>query len=269
MTGNSQLTVDVSPLVEALQLAARVTTQGMRRVVANAGVRLVFGSRSDGVVGAMRRTPYVEIERIDSELEEVDHVSGPKTNFGKANNLGGLTWTKGMMIAMQRTNPNSPYSLSTDNRWPLAYAGGLKGAARWRFFADAAERMKISRHSSTHFLQRGWKDAGLQAMGAARAARGVVVDVPATVEVVGEEKGNTELGRASESIGTHTYSLTLENLIGTGLVYPNLSTKRNNALIEHGTGPLQEAISEVAGAMNSRYLPRLQAAIEREWNKIK
>ena len=60
------------------------------------------------------------------------------------------------MIAVQRANPTSPFSLLTGNRWPVAYPGGLRGYDRWAFFKAVADRMKPARHSSTHFLQSGW-----------------------------------------------------------------------------------------------------------------
>lgn len=270
MNPSVNASVNVSTLIEALKVTAATTTRDMRQVIANTGVNLVAGSPRDGIVGAIKRTPYVEIETIDAELEAVDHVSGPRGKWGKSVGLGGLTWTHGMMIAVMRTNPNSPYSISTDNRWPLAYAGGLRGAARWRFFADAAERMKASRHSSTHFLQKGWADVARRAIQRLRGIRsGNIIDVVAAVEDVGEQKGNAELGRVTETSSAHSYSITLANLIGTGMVYPHLSAERNHALLEHGTGPLQAAVDETAAALVSRYLPRLGARIKKQWSEFK
>lgn len=90
--------------------------------------------------------PFADIAEIDASLDEVVRVS-EKT---------GAAWTRGMVIAQQRTNPNSPYSLATGNRWPLAKPGGPRGSfENYQFYFNAAERMKLRRHSSTHFLQAG------------------------------------------------------------------------------------------------------------------
>lgn len=88
--------------------------------------------------------PAADIAEIDANLDEVVRVA-------KAGDV-----TRGMEIAMQRTNPNSPYSVATGNRWPLAKPGGKRGSAeKFLYYQMAAERMKARRHSSTHFLQAG------------------------------------------------------------------------------------------------------------------
>ncbi len=88
--------------------------------------------------------PFADIAEIDANLEEVVRVgkNGPVT--------------RAMTIAAQRTNPSSPYSKATGNRWPLVSPSGKRGSLEnYQFFQAAAERMKLRRHSSTHFLQAG------------------------------------------------------------------------------------------------------------------
>ena len=77
--------------------------------------------------------PAADIAEIDASLDEVVRVS-EKT---------GAVWTRGMVIAQQRTNPKSPYSIATGNRWPLVKPGGKRGSLEnYQFFLEAAERMK-------------------------------------------------------------------------------------------------------------------------------
>lgn len=87
--------------------------------------------------------PFTEIATIDAELDTVVRVT-----------KDGRTWTRGMTIAQQRTNPNSAYSLATGNRWPLAKPTG-SNIQKFQYYQAAAERMKLRRHSSTHFIQSG------------------------------------------------------------------------------------------------------------------
>ena len=201
--------------------------------------------------------PAVEISTIDSELEMVDHVSNLNPRFIKQGlathgslRVGGLVWTKGMMIAVMRTNPNSPYSQSTGNRWPLAYAGGLKGFDRWQFFQQAAERMQSTRHSSTNFLQAGVTpiireglaspyyryNASFGSRREARADRNPLNTV-----------GSEELG--SMVIDVEAIVVTCSNNVGDSSGGSNdvLAAKHREALIRKGTRPLEEAIAiEVA-----------------------
>lgn len=215
-------------------------------------------------VNAQKNTRFVDVSRIDQELDVVDHVSKGRGKF--AQSLGGLEWTRGMMIALQRTNPNSPFSLETGNRWPLAYPGGMKGAARWRFFITAAERMKSARHSSTHFLQSGWK-APIKA----------AFTNPAFQHSKKYRNANSALSEASNPLNTldtgrlgdfqlkimgSDVSVTAENDIGerTGGGQGNrvLDDKHRNALIEYGSQPLKDAVYKEESVMNSEIDRRLK-----------
>ena len=206
---------------------------------------------------AQKLTPFVETATIDSELDvDVTPIrKGTRTATQRfKSQLAPLPWTRGMMIALQRTNPNSPYSLSTGNRWPLAYPGGLRGQYRWRFFEEAAERMKMSRHSSTHFLQTGWTPAIRTGVASPyyryNASFGSRRDAAA---IPNSGVGDLKSGDV-EQLGTMTIDLlgdecvvTTSNDIGGEGTNDVLLEKYRAALIEHGTRPLEEAIEmEVA-----------------------
>ena len=225
--------------------------------------------------------PAADISAIDEALDMVDHVSNQNPRFvrqGLATHgslrVGALAWTEGMMIAIQRTNPNSPYSKSTGNRWPVAYAGGLRGYERWSYFKDVAERMKLSRHSSTHYIQAGCTpviregldsplyryNASFGSRQQARAIRnplntvspealgGMVIDVEAIVvtgyNAVGEPEGGSN---------------------------DVLAAEHRRATIEYGLPPLEEAVAmEVAAGekeLQIRFFMKTQG-LSREMVKI-
>lgn len=146
--------MDTSGLSRAIPLAV---ARGRRTVAEQAVTSLgwIF-------VNAQKATPFVEVADIDAELAVIVRVANrnPKaTRKGQEIHVNPEPWTEGMMIALQRTNPASPFSVATGNRWPLFYSGGLRGYTRYQFFQAAAARMQATRHSSTHFLKAGYSFA--------------------------------------------------------------------------------------------------------------
>jgi hypothetical protein len=197
--------------------------------------------------------PAVDIATIDSELETVDHVSRGSGKFLKskfAQSLGGLTWTVGMMIAVQRTNPNSPFSLETGNRWPLAKPAGKRGSIEnWRYFVDAAERMQSARHSSAHFLQTGVTPIirrGLESpyykYNPAFGTRREQAAIPNDLNTISPD----QLGTMTIDLMGDDCLVTASNDIGEpeGKSNDVLAAKHRRALIEYGTPPLEEAIAQ-------------------------
>jgi len=201
--------------------------------------------------------PFVEIATIDSDLEEV--VSPAK---GRKPAI-----TMGQMVVMERANPNSKYSKLTGNRWPVVFgykpsdfsipADYRHGGFRENAFAlwleavvdPIVERMKSSRHSSTHFLQSGIKPIirqGLESpyykynpqFGTRRELR--AQDNPLntldsnqlggmTIDLMGDDCLVTSSNDAGEPEG------------GSNDV---LAAKHRRALIEYGTPPLEAAIAQ-------------------------
>src|ERR1019366_3694215 len=197
--------------------------------------------------------PAVDIATIDSELEKVDHVSRGSGKFAKskfAQSLGGLTWTVGMMIAVQRTNPNSPFSIETGNRWPLAKPAGKRASIEnWRYFVDAAERMQSARHSSAHFLQTGVTPIirrGLESpyykYNPAFGTRREQAAIPNDLNTISPD----QLGTMTIDLMGDDCLVTASNDIGEpeGKSNDVLAAKHRRALIEYGTPPLEEAIAQ-------------------------
>jgi hypothetical protein len=189
----------------------------------------------------------------------------PRWNGKTEIHVGALQWTEGMMIALARTNPNSPYSRETGNRWPLAYAGGLRGFDRWWFFKQAAERMQSSRHSSTHFLQHGWAPAlkRLWSDPAYYAGRSRVNIRGQALINEGNSLSPDHLGQAVIELTGDSCVVMAENAVGQD-GNEVLDAKHRAALIREGTPPLQQAVykeeAAIAGKMQEyfdRDMPQL------------
>ena len=221
-------------------------------------------------LNAQKATPFVSVARIDAELD-VDRTPARGTartttqKFAQANKLGKLPWTEGMMIALQRTNPNSPYSKSTGNRWPLAYTKGMKGQMRWRFFQQAAERMKSSRHSSTHFLQAGWKKVVRNLFAHPLFQHAKKYRNAGTVGNEGMNKsdygllGNLDIMQAGSACVV-TASNDIGDRVGSGNAI--LDAKHRAALLAHASGPLQDAVIREEGAMLAEIEKRLRDSLK-------
>ena len=173
-----------------------------------------------------------------------------------------------MLIAVMRTNPNSPYSLATDNRWPVAKPGFARGDYRnWEYFRDAAERMKSSRHSSTHFLRSGWKSVKQQirAMGYRISGIGDAGDQNELNTLDQLQFGSVERGGQ----GSPSQFITISNTVGISSKLPNLDRERNAALLAYGTPALQRACDEQAQEMRDWNLNKdLEAELVAEWNSV-
>jgi hypothetical protein len=159
-----------------------------------------------------------------------------------------------MAITIARMNPQSAYSLSTGNRWPVASQGGwhamIKGFARaygaqnaYSMALDAirpiAERMVRARHSSPGFLKKSWIDLKVAlipfAMGQSNPFGGGGMLTNYADVSPAKEGSSMAVCRVSNTLGTG-YQTTKE-----------LSEKYNEA---------NHRIAE----------PRLQAAISREFD---
>lgn len=196
--------------------------------------------------------PFVDIAKIDSELETVDHVSNqhPKFNSAGTMRVGPLAWTVGMMIAVQRTNPNSPYSLSTGNRWPLEKPGFKRGDYQnWEYFRDAALRMQSARHSSAHFLQSGIKPIIRQGLASPyykyNPQFGTRRELKAQDNPLNTLDSN-QLGSMVIEITGDDCLVAASNDVGEAAGKSNdvLAAKHRRALIEYGVPPLEDAIAQ-------------------------
>ena len=259
-----------------VELRSEVDTRELQALIPEI---VAFGRRTlreqcvtSGALIAMRTqkaTPAVGIGEIDAELAVVKRVSGPRTNFGKKAGLGGLPWTEGMEIALQRTNPTSPFSQLTGYRWPLAYPGGLRGVERWRFFVDAADRMESARHSSTHFLQHGWGPSIKTFLTdpAYYAGRSKMqVSAQAQINPL-NTLGSNELGRGTVTQSGDVCVVTGENAVGQD-GNPVLDAKHRAALIKYGLTPLQEEIDAESRALTGKIQEYIDRGMSREFARV-
>lgn len=227
---------------------------------------------------------FVLIATIDRELEEAiiprTRKTAPKSETSKfKSKLAPLPWTVGMLIAVMRTQPKSPYSIAIGNQWPLAKPTGKRGSIEnWRYFVNAAERMQSARHSSTHFLLTGWTHAirdGLASplyrynasFGSRRDASAVGNAGADGFKKAGDVR---TLGRMDIELSGDDCMVTTSNDVG-GEGNEVLAKKYREALIEHGTGPLEDAIGqELADGekeLQTRFLMKTQG-LSRQMVKI-
>lgn len=265
--------IDASSLNKAVAMGLQVTRQEPRALVLNSAKAIVYR--------ALELTPYVEISTIDSEMgiisEPVLSTRGNRKGLPLKSGRKKITVPADSMavsIVLARLNPTSKYNLRTRQRWALDKASFSPGGGEsgfWSAVKATAQRMVLAKHSSTHFLQAGWATAyrRLKMMGNGPApltasiedVESGVIDVEAIVE-----RGESQDFGDAKIKGTGTgVSLDAENLVGLRGVN---AEDYNKALLEHGTGPLQQAVNERAAELEARYLPRWEAALARRWNAI-
>lgn len=172
-----------------------------------------------------------------------------------------------MKIVIARMNPQSKYSLSTGNRWPVATPGGggwhpmIRGFARaygaenaFAMAVDAirpiAERMVKARHSSTGFLKKSWIDLKVSilpfALGKSVSSASVLTDY-------------SEVEPAKE--GYPLAVCRVSNTLGVGdKTTKELSEKYNKANHEIAEPRIREAI-------NREFDKKMQLAAKQEWAK--
>ena len=211
------------------------------------------------VVEADGGFPVVSQSTIDSDMEVTSTpiLSTRGSSRGKplasgASDIEVPDMSVAMKIVIARMNPQSAYSLSTGNRWPVATQGGWHAMIRgfgkaygsqnaMAMAMDAirqiAERMVKARHSSTGFLKKSWIDLKVAlipfAMGQANSFGGGGMMTNYSDVSPAKEGSALAVCRVSNTLGTG-YETTKE-----------LSEKYNEA---------NHRIAE----------PRLQAAINRE-----
>ena len=258
MTPAVKFDVDTTALFRALDIAFEASSKSVGKVLHSAAFRVA--------VIAQNETPFVEIPTIDAEMEEVVVMGKRSSN----------KMTRAQSIVLARMNPKSKYNQMTDNRWALqrptmlkadferAYGdGGMALRTFWEFVNNAVDRMVSSKHSSTHFLQKGWGDVAKK-LRAQFYTSGMVIDVDAQVT----EVGDSDLGKVTAGGGQTMQWLAIENLIGTEAAYPNLSADRNRALHQHSGPALQKAVDQTAAELRTRYEPRLQREIAAAFNAV-
>lgn len=186
----------------------------------------------------------------------------------------------GVLIIMARGNPDSGYSRSTGNRWPLTLpSAGPDYRKRLGDFVKAAlQRMTMTRDSSTHFLLTGWTPAIREGLNSPlyryNAAFGSRRDA-ASIKNQGVGKGKSgdvnALGQMTIVISGDDCVVTASNDVGGEGTTPELLEKYRTAMIRIGIAPLEDAIArEVADGekeLQIRFLMKSQG-LSREMIKF-
>ena len=163
-----------------------------------------------------------------------------------------------MLITIARMNPQSKYSLSTGNRWPIPFPGGwhafikqfampkdyrhgIPNGSAFALALDAirpiAERMVRARHSSTGFIKKSWIDLKVALLPFALGTGGSATIVSDYSEVEPAKEGNP------------LAVCTVSNVLGVG----NRTTKELSEKYNQANHQIAE--------------PRLRDAIQREFDK--
>lgn len=262
------VTADTSVLSQAIPQIVAFGRRTMAQQCVTSAVFIAFR--------AQELTPATEISRIDSELSAEFSPgrlkSGKLSKAKKRQEEVVSTPQQGLaaMIVVARMNPNSAYSLSTGNRWPVAVPNTKGKEAFWAAVQVIAGRMVKARHSSTHFLRTGWTPAiriGLSNPnykyfqgGVSRKAARQRPNALTTIDPM-------QLGDMQITISGDSAVVTGENNVGEG-GNAVLDAKHRLALIQHGVPALQQAVNEETDAILIEVERRLAAGWKQEFGNI-
>lgn len=258
--------IDTSNLMRAQTILLRHSNRSPARCINSTAYHVI-----KDVVEANGGFPVVEQSTIDSDMgvTSTPILSTRGTSKGLPLKSGKTElevpdMSEAMKVVIARMNPNSKYSLSTGNRWPVATQGGwhamIKGFARaygsenaFAMALDAirpiAERMVRSRRSSTGFLKKSWIDVKVLllpfALGRGDSAT-MVTDY-------------SEINPAKE--GKPLTVCKISNMLGVGNKTTNeLSEKYNKANHEISEPRIRDAI-------NREFDAKVKIAAAQEWAK--
>ncbi len=224
----------------------------------------------------------VDIPTIDADLNvEVTGItrtgrpSNAKKPYGHRVTTvkAGKAVPQAVLIVMARTNPNSAYSLSTGNRWPLDLGQLPRGkgsmAARLAMINQWITRMTMARHSSTHFLQHGWAPAirTLLSDPAYYAGKSKMRIGAQTKINPLNTLGSGDLGMATIAISGDAVLVTAENAVGEA-GNPVLDAKHRAALILHATPPAQAAVDKETSTILAKAQEYLDRGMKQEFPNL-
>jgi len=257
-------TVDASRLNRGIEAAIKMSKREARDVCNSAAYFVA--------VDAQRTTPFVTIDRIDSELAaKVAPVMGVRGKplkgrkmFSALSNV--VVKGKPIPLAALILQKRSGAGVYLAKGWPL-FASPFKGISRAlgaQKMAYYIDKLIKSRHKSTHYLASGWTDAIEKLRGFVRAhgigVRGI---------------GGRGLGNAIPAMEGYEPSAMIENNIGgTGQYYglpPKKGSKKesaNRALMTYALPPFQAALDREGDSQMRHALAKMDAAIAREINPM-
>lgn len=259
--------VDASNLMAAQKILIRHSKRSPARCINSTAYHVI-----KDVVEANGGFPVVAQSRIDSDMQvavtPIVSTRGPRKGLPLKDGTSDVEvpdMSAAMLIVIARMNPNSKYSLSTGNRWPVATQGGwhamIRGFAKaygsqnaMAMAMDAirpiAERMVKARHSSTGFLKKSWIDLKVAllpfAMGQTNPFGGSGMISKYSDISPAKEGSSMAVCRVSNTLGV-SYETTAE-----------LSEKYNEANHRIAEPRIQEAI-------NREFQKKVELAEKQEW----
>lgn len=211
---------------------------------------------------AKDNTPFVTLERIDTELSVVSSpavlksgkLSRDKTRQREEVDLDSQSVAA--RIVLSRLHPDSNYNRLTDMKYAIdrmSFSPGLGISGFWSRVIATATRMVKSRHSSTHFFKVSWNAVLCKMIGLVpQNYRGAV-----TMWAGGGRPVIAELGNATMTgVGSPQVFLRIDNNMGTDEEYPTIAARRNEAA-HRILGPVLQR------AIDRNYEKQMQIAAER------
>ena len=237
-------------------MAVNVDTKGLEAVIP---ALVEYGRRttaeqcvtSMGMIlqDAQNWTPFVAITRMDADLQ-VEAYGVTKTGrLSKAKNPRRKDYrvqgSAGLMIVVARMNPNSRYNELTGGRWALMKPPTKGETQFWEWVADALNRMTRARHSSGHFLQRGFKEARDACVTSPLYKNRFRAKSVADTENSLNTLDSGELGTISMSgLETDEFMIRAENNVGENGSNAVLDAKHRQALINYSLPALESAVEK-------------------------
>jgi hypothetical protein len=259
-------TADVSVLERAIP---RMVAFGRRTMQEQCVTSVTFIS-----LRARKLTPAADIGRIDAELEV--EVSPVLSTRGKRKGLPLKSGKKSVgtkpgvrvplitLITMARMNPASDFNLRTGGKWaiPSVILPRGPGTARDRqmIIGHINQRSVMARHSSTHYLQTGWTSSIRQGLASPlyryNPAFGSRRDARANPNS-SNQRSVDDFGQLTIDLRGDECVVTATNNIG-DKGNAVLASKHRAALLEYGTGPMNQAIAEEAAGIDREVERRLE-----------
>lgn len=260
--------IDTAPLLRAVP---RILAFGRRTMQEQCVTSAVYICRR-----AQKLTPAADIGRIDAQMQATASpailASGKRSRDKKRQHetitLAGGRRNRAMMRVLARMHPGSRYNEKTGGRWftPLPLGNGRFTGPQgrrdfWDIIEEKAERMVKAKHSSTNFLQTGWRAAIMLGIASpffrgnsGGESRGQMQAHPNPLY-----RKNTQLGDLTIDISGEDCRVVASNEVGenVGRSNPTLAALHRSYLIRFGVPAANQAIAEEVAGIDALVEKRL------------
>lgn len=262
------VSIDSTKLNRGLALASEFTKRIPSQAVNTAGLQVAFE--------AQKGMPFVTPQKVDTELAAmVTPVIGKRgkplktvdkkgnriaKNISFKGQIGGVGKNKeiplAVLIVAARANPGSRYNIGdgdypgTNSRYELTSNPfkGVSPSVGAQAMRELVSSMIKSRHKSGSFLKAGWSNVikTLKPLAKMRFMRGTFSAAT---------RGNDDLGEAIPAqSGQSNATCTIANMVG---LEGQNAASFNRALIQYGSGPLQNALDGEGRKQMEYYLSKV------------